>query len=166
MPSQFENPQNPNTHYLTTGPEIYESFEGKVDILVAGVGTGGTISGTGKYLKEKIDGFKVIAVEPFDSPVLTQGKAGPHKITGIGAGFVPNTLNTSIYDEVITVQLEDAFNKSRLCGVTEGVLIGVSSGAALNAAIEVGSRAENKGKKIIVIFPDNGERYLSTDLYA
>lgn len=166
MPSQFENPQNPNTHYLTTGPEIYESFEGKVDILVAGVGTGGTISGTGKYLKEKIDGFKVVAVEPFDSPVLTQGKAGPHKITGIGAGFVPNTLNTSIYDEVITVQLEDAFNKSRLCGVTEGVLIGVSSGAALNAAIEVGSRAENKGKKIIVIFPDNGERYLSTDLYA
>lgn len=165
MPSQFENEANPNTHYKTTGPEILEAFEGKLDAFVAGVGTGGTISGTGKYLKEKIDGIKVIAVEPIDSPVLTKGTAGPHKIAGIGAGFIPNTLNTHIYDEVLTVELENAFEKARLNATSEGFLIGISSGAALHAAIEYGSRSENTGKKVLVLLPDNGERYLSTALY-
>ncbi len=165
MPSQFENEANPNTHYKTTGPEIVEAFDGKLDAFVAGVGTGGTISGTGKYLKEKIEGIKVVAVEPIDSPVLTKGTAGPHKIAGIGAGFVPNTLNTNVYDEVLTVELENAFDKARLCATTEGFLIGISSGAALNAAIEYGSRIENAGKKVCVLLPDNGERYLSTALY-
>ena len=165
MPSQFENEANPNTHYKTTGPEIVEAFDGKLDAFVAGVGTGGTISGTGKYLKEKINGIKVVAVEPIDSPVLTKGVAGPHKIAGIGAGFIPNTLNTQIYDEVITVELEDAFNKARLNATNEGFLIGISSGAALHVAIEYGSRDENKNKKVLVLLPDNGERYLSTALY-
>lgn len=165
MPSQFENEANPNTHYKTTGPEILEAFEGKLDAFVAGVGTGGTISGTGKYLKEKIDGIKVIAVEPIDSPVLTKGTAGPHKIAGIGAGFIPNTLNTHIYDEVLTVELENAFEKARLNATSEGFLIGISSGAALHAAIEYGSRTENTGKKVLVLLPDSGERYLSTALY-
>ncbi len=165
MPSQFENEANPNTHYKTTGPEIMKAFEGTLDAFVAGVGTGGTISGTGKYLKEKVNGIKVIAVEPIDSPVLTKGTAGPHKIAGIGAGFIPNTLNTQIYDEVITVELDSAFEKARLNATNEGFLIGISSGAALHAAIEYGSRSENKGKKVLVLLPDNGERYLSTALY-
>ena len=160
------NPANPETHYLTTGPEIYDDTDGKVDFLVAGVGTGGTISGIGKYLKEKIDGVKVIAVEPATSPVLSEGHAGAHQIQGIGAGFVPATLDTSVYDEVIAVANEDAFALGREIGKTEGILVGISSGAALKAAIDVAERPENEGKNIVVIFPDSGDRYLSTKLFA
>ena len=163
---QFVNPANPETHYLTTGPEIYDDTDGKVDFLVAGVGTGGTISGIGKYLKEKIDGVKVIAVEPATSPVLSEGHAGAHQIQGIGAGFVPATLDTSVYDEVIAVANEDAFALGREIGKTEGILVGISSGAALKAAIDVAERPENEGKNIVVIFPDSGDRYLSTKLFA
>ena len=163
---QFVNPANPETHYLTTGPEIYDDTDGKVDFLVAGVGTGGTISGIGKYLKEKIDGVKVIAVEPATSPVLSEGHAGAHQIQGIGAGFVPATLDTSVYDEVIAVANEDAFALGREIGKTEGILVGISSGAALKAAIVVAERPENEGKNIVVIFPDSGDRYLSTKLFA
>lgn len=163
---QFVNPANPKAHYETTGPEIYEDTDGKVDFLVAGVGTGGTLSGTGRYLKEKIAGVKVIAVEPETSPVLSKGVAGPHKIQGIGAGFVPATLDASVYDEVIAVANEDAFIYGKQIGKLEGVLVGISSGAALKAAIDVAKRKENEGKTIVVIFPDSGDRYLSTPLFA
>ena len=163
---QFVNPANPKAHYETTGPEIYADTDGKVDFLVAGVGTGGTLSGTGKYLKEKIAGIKVIAVEPETSPVLSKGVAGPHKIQGIGAGFVPATLDASVYDEVIAVANEDAFTYGKQIGKLEGVLVGISSGAALKAAIDVAKRTENEGKTIVVVFPDSGDRYLSTPLFA
>mgnify|MGYP002765731634 FL=1 len=163
---QFVNPANPKAHYETTGPEIYNDTDGKVDYFVAGVGTGGTLSGTGKYLKEKIDGVKVVAVEPETSPVLSKGVAGPHKIQGIGAGFVPATLDTNVYDEVIAVANEDAFTYGRQIGKLEGVLVGISSGAALKAAIDLAKRKENEGKTIVVLFPDSGDRYLSTPLFA
>lgn len=161
IPSQFDNMSNPKAHYLTTGPEIYRDLDGQVDAFVSAVGTGGTISGTGKYLKEQNPHTQVIAVEPKDSPVLTKGVAGSHKIQGIGAGFVPNTLDTSIYNEVIPVSNEDAYKFAREASI-EGLLIGISSGAALCAAIEVASREENENKNIVVLFPDSGERYLST----
>lgn len=162
---QFVNPANPRAHYLTTGPEIWNDTDGKVDILVAGVGTGGTLSGTGKYLKEKNQNIKVIAVEPETSPVLSKGVSGPHKIQGIGAGFIPDTLDTSVYDEIITVNNEVCFSTAKELGVTEGVLAGISSGAALWAATEVAKRAENAGKNIVVILPDGGDRYFSTPLF-
>lgn len=162
---QFVNPANPRAHYLTTGPEIWNDTDGKVDILVAGVGTGGTLSGTGKYLKEKTPDLKVIAVEPETSPVLLKGVSGSHKIQGIGAGFVPDTLDTSVYDEIITVNNEVCFSTAKELGVTEGVLVGISSGAALWAATEVAKRAENAGKNIVVILPDGGDRYFSTPLF-
>lgn len=165
IPSQFTNMANPKIHYLTTGPEIYNDTQGLVDILVAGVGTGGTLSGTGKYLKEKIKGFKVVAVEPETSPVLSKGIAGPHKIQGIGAGFIPETLDTNIYDEIMPISNEEAFEKGRESARTEGILIGISSGAALSAAIKLAEREENKNKTIVIIFPDTGERYLSTQLF-
>ena len=165
MPSQFTNKNNPLAHYLTTGREIYEDMDEKVDIFIASVGTGGTISGVGKYLKEQNPNIKVIAVEPLGSPMLSEGKAGPHKIQGIGAGFVPDTLDTSIYDEIIRIKDEDAFEMGRLSARKEGLLVGISSGAALKAAIEVASREENKDKNIIVLLPDTGERYLSTDMF-
>ena len=162
---QFENPSNPLAHYLTTGPEIYNDLDGKVDLLVAGVGTGGTISGTGKYLKEKINGIKVIAVEPFNSPMLSKGVSGAHNLQGIGANFIPKTLNTDIYDKIITVKEEDAYKTLRLLGETEGVLVGISSGASLYAGIELAKRVENKDKNIVVILPDTGDRYLSTEAF-
>ena len=164
IPGQFENPANPTAHYKTTGPEIYEQTEGKVDILVAGVGTGGTISGIGKYLKEKNPEVKVVAVEPASSPVLSTGEGGAHKIQGIGAGFVPETLDTKIYDEIITVENEDAFATGKEMAKTEGILVGISSGAALYAAKELAKREENAGKTIVVLLPDGGDRYLSTPL--
>ena len=164
IPSQFENQANPNAHYLTTGPEIYQQLEGKIDIFVAGVGTGGTISGIGKCLKEKNPSIKVVAIEPAASPVLSKGTPGPHAIQGIGAGFVPNTLNTDIYDEIITIENEAAFATSRAIAREEGVLVGISSGAALYGATVLAKRIENAGKNIVVLLPDTGERYLSTAL--
>ena len=166
IPSQFTNKNNPKIHYMTTGPEIFKNSDGQVDIFVAGVGTGGTISGTGKYLKEKRPSVRVVAVEPESSPVLSKGTPGPHKIQGIGAGFVPDTLDTKIYDEIITVSNEKAFEMGRKVARTEGLLVGISSGAALAAAIEVASRKENEGKMVIVLLPDTGERYLSTAMFA
>ena len=166
IPSQFTNPANPAIHERTTGVEIWNDTDGKVDIFVAGVGTGGTLSGTGAYLKKQNSSIKVVAVEPDSSPVLSEGKAGPHKIQGIGAGFVPETLNTSIYDEIIRVQNEDAFETGRKIVRSEGVLVGISSGAALWAAIELAKRPENEGKTIVALLPDTGDRYLSTPLFA
>lgn len=166
IPSQFTNPANPAAHFATTGPEIWEDTDGKVDIFVAGVGTGGTISGVGEFLKSKNPDIKVIAVEPATSPVLSQGVSGPHKIQGIGAGFVPETLDTKIYDEIIPVENEDAFRTGAAIARREGVLVGISSGAAVWAATELAKRPENKGKLIVVLLPDTGDRYLSTPMFA
>ena len=166
IPGQFVNPANPAAHRATTGPEIFEDTDGKVDVFVAGVGTGGTITGVGEYLKSKNPNVKVVAVEPSSSPVLSEGVAGPHKIQGIGAGFVPDVLNTKVYDEIIPVTNEDAFETGRLIGRNEGVLVGISSGAAVYAAIELAKRPENEGKNIVVLLPDTGDRYLSTPLFA
>ena len=165
IPGQFTNPVNPQTHYKTTGPEIWEDTDGGVDVFVAGVGTGGTLSGVGEYLKSKNPAIKVVAVEPEDSPVLSAGRAGAHKIQGIGAGFVPDTLNTTVYDEIITISNEEAFEGARAVGSEEGVLVGISSGAALRAAITLAKRSENKGKTIVVLFPDTGDRYFSAGLF-
>ena len=166
IPGQFDNPANPAAHKATTGPEIWEDTDGKVDIFVAGVGTGGTVTGVGEYLKEQNPNVKVVAVEPATSPVLSTGKGGPHKIQGIGAGFVPKVLNTSVYDEIITVENEDAFAASKFLTKHEGVLTGISSGAALHAAIELAKRPENEGKTIVVLLPDSGDRYYSTPLFG
>lgn len=166
IPSQFTNPANPTAHFATTGPEIWEDTDGKVDIFVAGVGTGGTISGVGEFLKSKNPDIKVIAVEPATSPVLSKGVSGPHKIQGIGAGFVPETLDTKIYDEIIPVENEDAFRTGAAIARREGVLVGISSGAAVWAATELAKRPENKGKLIVVLLPDTGDRYLSTPMFA
>ena len=166
IPGQFVNEANPKAHFETTGPEIYEDTDGEVDIFVAGVGTGGTVTGTGQYLKSKKPEVKVVAVEPETSPVLSQGKARSHKIQGIGAGFVPDVLDTSVYDEIIPVADNDAFETGRLIGRKEGVLVGISSGAAVYAAIQLAKRPENKGKNIVVLLPDTGDRYLSTPLFA
>lgn len=165
IPAQFDNPANCNAHYKTTGPEIWNDTDGKVDIFVAGIGTGGTITGTGRYLKEKNPQIKIIGIEPADSPFLSEGKAGAHGLQGIGAGFAPSILDTKIYDEIITVTTEEAYSAARLTVKTEGVLIGISSGAALHAATIVASRPENKGKNIVVLLPDGGERYLSTPIF-
>lgn len=165
IPSQFTNLENPNTHFLTTGPEIYNDLDGKVDIFVAGFGTGGTISGVGKYLKSKNKDIKIVAVEPFDSPLLSEGHAGPHKLQGIGANFIPETLNKEIIDEIITVKTEEAYALGNLVAKKEGFLVGISSGAALYAATLLAKRKENKSKNIVVLLPDTGERYLSTEMF-
>ncbi len=166
IPEQFENKANPATHYETTGPEIFDDLDGMVDVFVAGVGTGGTITGVGGFLKSQLDNVKVVAVEPKSSPVLSKGTAGPHKIQGIGAGFVPPILDQEIYDEIITVTNENAFESGRLIGRKEGILVGISSGAVLWAAIELAKREENKGNNIVALFPDTGDRYLSTELFS
>ena len=165
IPSQFDNMENPKMHYNTTGPEIYEDTEGKIDYFVAGVGTGGTLSGVGKYLKEQNPNIKIVAVEPQSSPVLTEGKAGAHKIQGIGANFVPNTLDKNIYDEIITIENDEAFESARKVAKSDGILVGISSGAAIKAATIIANREENKGKTIVALLPDTGERYLSTELF-
>ena len=166
IPGQFVNPANPKAHFETTGPEIYEDTDGRVDWFVAGVGTGGTVTGVGRYLRAKIPGVKVAAVEPASSPVLSEGKSGPHKIQGIGAGFVPDVLDTKVYDEIIPVTNEDAFATGKEIGRSEGVLVGISSGAAVYAAIQLAKRPENEGKTIVALLPDTGDRYLSTPLFA
>ena len=166
IPSQFTNPSNPKAHLTTTGPEIYEDTDGNVDLFVAGVGTGGTVTGVGQFLKSKKPDVKVVAVEPASSPVLSQGHGGPHKIQGIGAGFVPQVLDTSIYDEIIPIENEAAFATGKEVGRTEGILVGISTGAALNAAIQVAQRPENAGKTIVVLLPDTGDRYLSSPMFA
>ncbi len=166
IPGQFTNPANPKKHYNTTGPEIWKDTDGNVDIFIAGIGTGGTLSGVGKYLREKNPNVQIIGIEPEDSPVLTQGRAGVHKIQGIGAGFIPDTLDTKIYDEVIPVKNEDAFQAGREVAKTDGILVGISSGAAIWTAQQVAARPENKGKRIVILLPDTGERYLSTALFA
>ncbi|MCI7477147.1 MAG: cysteine synthase A [Selenomonadales bacterium] len=166
IPSQFTNPANPAAHKATTGPEIWNDLDGKVDIFLAGVGTGGTLTGVGEYLKEQNPDVKVFAIEPASSPVLSKGTAGPHKIQGIGAGFIPEILNTNIYDEVLPIENDDAFKYGRQFSQVEGILIGISAGAALAAAVQVAQKPENKGKNIVVLLPDTGDRYLSTDLFA
>ena len=166
IPGQFVNPANPAVHFATTGPEIWRDTDGKVDIFIAGVGTGGTLTGVGEYLKARKPGLRVVAVEPADSPVLSEGHAGPHKIQGIGAGFVPEVLNTAVYDEIIPVQNEDAFAAARLLARREGISVGISSGAALHAAIELARRPENRGKQIVALLPDSGDRYYSTPLFG
>ncbi len=166
IPAQFENPANPAVHYATTGPEIWEDTDGTVDIFVSGVGTGGTVTGVGKFLKEKNPNVKIVAVEPASSPILSKGTSGSHKIQGIGAGFIPNTLDTSVYDEIITVENEDAFKLGKEIVKSEGVLVGISSGAALWAATEIAKRPENAGKNIVVLLPDTGDRYFSTALFT
>ena len=166
IPSQFENPANPEAHRQTTGPEIWNDTDGKVDFFVAGVGTGGTVTGVGEYLKSRNRAVKIVAVEPENSPVLSEGRPGPHKIQGIGAGFVPDTLNIDIYDEIIKVSNEDAFKTAQLIAREEGVLVGISSGAALSAALEIAKRPENKGKTIVALLPDSGDRYYSTPLFS
>lgn len=165
IPGQFDNFDNPKAHFNSTGPEIYDDMDGNVDFFVAGIGTGGTISGCGEFLKSKNQNIKIVGVEPFDSPVLTEGKSGAHKLQGIGAGFIPKVLNTKIYDEIIKVKTEEAYETARMIGVMEGILVGISSGAAAFAAIELAKRPENKGKNIVVLLPDTGDRYLSTDLF-
>ena len=166
IPGQFDNPANPRAHYSTTGPEIYEALDGDADILVAGVGTGGTITGVGRYLKEKNPDTSVVAIEPFSSPLLSEGKAGPHGLQGIGANFVPSILDTDIYDEIITVKEEDAYEKGRLAASLEGFLVGITSGAAIHGAVTLALRPENKGKNIVAFLPDTGDRYLSTPMFS
>ena len=166
IPGQFDNEANAKIHYETTGPEIYRDLEGDVDFFIAGVGTGGTITGTGRYLKEKVEGVKVVAVEPATSPLLSEGRAGAHGLQGIGANFVPSILDTKVYDEIITVADQDAYEKGRLVASKEGFLVGITAGAALHAAVELAKRPENKGKTIVALFPDTGDRYLSTPMFA